>query len=61
MTLSDIGNLANIASLIVALFVASKVYKISINLDNSKNNQQDNKDSSFVKFGNTEQSNVSNQ
>ena len=61
MTLSDIGSWASIVSLFISLFVASKVYKLSVNLDNSKNNQQGNKDSSFVKVGDTEQSNVSHQ
>lgn len=55
--LSDIGSWASILSLTISLFVASKVYKISVNLDKSKENKQENKDSSFIKNGDTNQSN----
>jgi hypothetical protein len=59
--LSDIGSWASIVGLLISLFVASKVYKISISIDNSKKNNQSNEDSSFLKVGDTNQSNSSNQ
>jgi len=59
--LSDIGSWASIIGLFVALFVANKVYKISIKIDNSKVNKQENKDSSFFKIGDTKQENNSSQ
>lgn len=46
--LSDIGSWASILGLIIAIFVANKVYKISIKVDNKKNNEQ--KNSNFSLF-----------
>ncbi|MCT7602383.1 hypothetical protein [Aliarcobacter butzleri] len=60
ISLSDIGSWASIISLLVTLFVANKVYNISIKIDRSKSNKQENRDSSFLKFGNTEQKNNMN-
>jgi hypothetical protein len=59
--LSDIGSWASIIGLLISLFVANKVYKISVIIDNSKKNDQSNEDSSFLKVGDTNQSNSSNQ
>ena len=61
MSLSDIGSWASIVGLIISLFLAVKVYKISVNVSNLKNNQQSNKDSSIIKVGDTKQENVSHQ
>lgn len=61
MTLSDIGSWASIVGLIISLFVASKVYKISVNVSNLKNNQQSNEDLSIIKVGDTKQENISHQ
>lgn len=61
MTLSDIGSWASIVSLFISLFVASKVYKISVNVSNLKSNQQNNEDLSIIKVGDTKQENISNQ
>ena len=58
ISLSDIGSWASIIGLIITLFVANKVYKISVKID--KSNKQENSDSSFFKFGNTEQENNMN-
>lgn len=59
--LSDIGSWASIIGLLISLFVANKVYKISVIIDNLKKNDQSNEDSSFLKVGDTNQSNSSNQ
>lgn len=59
--LSDIGSWAGIIGLLISLFVTRKVYKISVSIDNSKKSNQSNKDSSFLKVGDTKQSNSSNQ
>ncbi len=56
MTLSDIGSWASIIGLSLSFFAGFGICKIT-----TKKNQQTNKDSSFIKIGNTEQSNVSNQ
>ncbi|NCD12621.1 MAG: hypothetical protein EOL93_08705 [Epsilonproteobacteria bacterium] len=61
MSLSDIGSWASIVGLIIAFFVANKVYKISVNVSNLKNNQQSNEDLSIIKVGDTKQENISNQ
>ena len=61
MTLSDIGSWTSIVSLFISLFVASKVYKISVNVSNLKSNQQNNEDLSIIKVGDTKQENISNQ
>lgn len=55
--LSDIGSWASILGLVISLFVANKVYKISVSINKSKSNKQENKDSSFIKNGDTNQSN----
>lgn len=59
--LSDIGSWSSIMGLVITLFVANKVYKISMKIDSSKSNTQENKDSSFFKFGNTNQKNENSQ
>ena len=58
ISLSDIGSWASIISSIITVFVATKVYKISVKVD--KSNKQENRNSSFFKFGNTEQKNSMN-
>ncbi|MFY9078260.1 hypothetical protein OZY32_02130 [Aliarcobacter cryaerophilus] len=58
--LADIGSFASIISLLVTLLVANKVYNISVSINKSKSSSQSNSDSSFFKFGNTEQKNNMN-
>lgn len=46
--LSEIGSWASIIGLIITLFIANKVYNISIKVDNTKKNKQKNSNFSLV-------------
>lgn len=59
--LSDIGSLASILGLIISIFVANKVYKITNIIDNSKSNEQKNSNKTFINIGDTKQENNSSQ
>jgi len=55
--LSDIGSWASIIGLLITLFIANKVYKISVQIDNSKNNEQKNSNFSFFQRDNKQENN----
>jgi hypothetical protein len=56
MSLSDIGSWASIIGLFLSFAAGFGICKIT-----TKKNKQTNEDSSFIKIGDTEQSNVSHQ
>lgn len=58
ISLSDIGSWASIISLIITLFVANRVYKININIDNSKPKKPKNLNFSFFQRDNKQKNNI---
>jgi len=52
--LSDIGSWASIIGLLLTLFIANKVYKISIKVDNTKKNKQKNSNFSLFQRDNSQ-------
>lgn len=58
ISLSDIGSWASIISLIITVFVANKVYKISVKVDNSKSEKQENSNFSLFQRDNKQKNNT---
>ena len=58
ISLSDIGSWASIIGLIITLFVANRVYKININVDNSKPKKPKNLNFSLFQRDNKQENNI---
>ena len=56
--LSDLGSWASIIGLIITLFVANRVDKININVDNSEHKKAKNFSFSFFKRDNKQENNI---
>ncbi|MFX4235605.1 hypothetical protein ACN2EP_06375 [Aliarcobacter butzleri] len=58
ISLSDIGSWASIIGLIITLFVANRVYKININVDNSEHKKAKNFSFSLFQRDNKQENNI---